>query len=308
MLSSFEGEGLAGLQRWFAGQILPTRSPLPAAAATEEGRAPREPVPSNVLLPSATLEADERLAIYREMVSLRLHDSLEEDYPALRRLLGEDDFRELVRDYLDRYPSRSFTLDHAGRELPRFLSEAGDLPNRALLWDVARLEWAVHQSFHADRAEVLTADDIGQIPLEAWLEARLQLAPATEVLAFDHGASEIVSSVSTDADLPSLDRAPSWCAVWRKDYVVWRQTLTEPMAAVLSTFARGGTIAEAVSEAEALWAGDPADLEPALFDWFADWLAEGFFSALELPGETLALAVGAADTTKPTQGESHDDL
>jgi hypothetical protein len=300
-------DGLAELQHWFARQILPTSGASTSSAEAGNGQDRHEPPPRDLLLPSATLEADERLAIYREMVFLRFHDSLAEDYPAIHRVLGEDDFQALVRGYLDRYPSRSFTLDHAGKDLPRFVAEASQLPHQALVKDLARLEWAVHQSFHADRAAVLTAGVIGQIPLELWTEARLRLAPATEVLAFDHGVSAILSSLSQEADLPSLEPQRSWCAVWRRDNVVWRQTLSEPMHAVLSTFARGGTIAEAVSEAEALWSDDPADLERALFDWFADWLGEGFFSALELPGTTLAPPPGGADTTKPPEGETDDD-
>ncbi|RLB53320.1 MAG: hypothetical protein DRI90_21290 [Deltaproteobacteria bacterium] len=307
------GAGLAGLQQWFARQILPTRAPLSSAGTDEEGQARDERSPSSMLLPSATLAADERLAIYREMVFLRLHDSLAEDYPAIRAVLGDDDFRELVLDYLDHYPSRSFTLDHAGKDLPRFVSEASHLPHRALVHDLARLEWAVHRSFHADPADPLTAAVIGQIPLELWVEARLRLAPATEVMAFEYEVSDILKSVSNEADLPSLEPARSWCAVWRRDNVVWRQTLSEPMHAVLSTFARGGTIAEAVGEAEDRWPGEPAELERALFDWFADWLGEGFFCALDLPGAseledtTAASPPGGADTTQPSVGETHDD-
>ncbi|MBW2454033.1 MAG: putative DNA-binding domain-containing protein [Deltaproteobacteria bacterium] len=291
---------LDGLERWFAGQVLPTGAPAGLSASTA--------TPEDLLLPSATLAADERLAIYRDMVLLRLHDSLAEDFPAVRHLMGEEGFGRLVRDYLDRFPSRSFTLDHAGRDLPRFLAEASDLPNRRLLHDVARLEWSTHRCFHAERSTVLAADAIAQIPLELWPEVRLRLAPTTEVFALDHRASEILSAVASDGPLPSLERSPSWCAVWRKDYVVWRQILSEPMAAVLFSFARGGTIAEAVSAAEESWSGDPADLERALFDWFADWLAEGFFSALELPGRRPVPGSGTpTDMTQTNGGYPHDE-
>ncbi len=294
------GTSLDGLERWFAARVLPSRrgaSPSPSAAS-----------PKDVLLPSATLEADERLAIYRDMVLWRLHDSLAEDFPALRHLMGEEGFGELIRDYLDRYPSRSFTLDEAGQDLPRFVAEASALPERRLLHDVARLEWATHRCFHAEGSTVLAAETIGQIPLEQRPEVSLRLAPTPQLLSFDSRANEIRVAVASDEPLPSLDPEPTWCALWRKDYVVWRQALSEPMVAVLSCFARGGTIAEAVTAAEDEWRGPPDELEHALFDWFADWLAEGFFSALKLPGgESVPSSGTHDDTTQSNGGHPHDE-
>src|SRR5262245_57860218 len=54
---------------------------------------------ADVLLPSQTLTAEERIAIYHAMYPLRMYDALAGDYPGLEHFLGDDGFRALVHDY-----------------------------------------------------------------------------------------------------------------------------------------------------------------------------------------------------------------
>jgi hypothetical protein len=63
----------------------------------------------------------ERIDIYREMYLLRMYDALSADYPALLTLFGERRFRAFVRDYVDVYPSRSYTLNRLGDHVPGFV-------------------------------------------------------------------------------------------------------------------------------------------------------------------------------------------
>jgi hypothetical protein len=81
--------------------------------------------------------------------------------------------------------------------------------------------------------------------------------------------------------LPDLARKKTWVAVYRKDYVVWRMELTQPMHAVLSAFTEQKTLHEAIEAGARAFRGTPQELEGQISGWFAEWVGEGFFSAIE---------------------------
>jgi hypothetical protein len=39
----------------------------------------------------------------------------------------------------------------------------------------------------------------------------------------------------------------------------------------------------ALERASRVWDGDESELEAKIFEWFADWLRESYFRAVELP-------------------------
>jgi len=289
MSSPFEAaDGVADLgafQRWFHGQVI--RPTLRGCAPATEplAQAAREVAVEDAVLPSASLSAAERMAIYAEMYWLRTREALAEDYPSVHALLGDAEFDRFVREYLTRFPSTSFTLDHTGSSVPELFDQSASFAGAALLGDVARLERAVNLAFHAEPADALAPVAISQVPVEQWPELGFRLAPSVSLLALDYPANAIVSAVHDEQPLPALEREPGWVLVWRRDFVVWRQALTRAQFAVLEALGRGRTMGEAVSAAEEVWTGAADELEGELFGWFAEWLREGLFTAIALPQE-----------------------
>ena len=129
---------LEELQRRFAGAIM---APLGAgdrltkANAAEAGAI----VTSNDRLSSA-----ERLEIYAKSYWYRILDSLYDDFPGLRAILGLRAFDKLSRAYLAEMPSQSFTLRDLGSRLPQWLERHAEHcgKNAPLALDMVRLEWA----------------------------------------------------------------------------------------------------------------------------------------------------------------------
>jgi hypothetical protein len=64
------------------------------------------------------VQPEERLELYHRQYWYRLLDSIEEDFPALRLLLGRAPFWRLVEEYLLAAPPTSFTLRHLGQAWP----------------------------------------------------------------------------------------------------------------------------------------------------------------------------------------------
>src|SRR5260221_11348522 len=67
--------------------------------------------------PNNRLTSVERLEIYSRSYWFRVLDSLHDDFPGLRAVLGQRAFHRLARAYLPACPSRSFTLRNLGSRL-----------------------------------------------------------------------------------------------------------------------------------------------------------------------------------------------
>ena len=96
----------------------------------ERGRkGPRLAPASDVILPSKTLQPQDRVDIYAIAYMARLTEALHDDFPAVTRLLGHRAFHDVARAYLERHPSRSWSLNPLGRKLPEFLSGKVNVPS-----------------------------------------------------------------------------------------------------------------------------------------------------------------------------------
>ena len=98
---------------------------------------------------SRTMTASERIGIYAHAYYARLLECLGECFPILRRVLGPELFEPIAFEYLQRYPSKSYTLDRLGDRFAQFLEEdrapdAGEAPAwPEMLSDLARFEHAI---------------------------------------------------------------------------------------------------------------------------------------------------------------------
>jgi Putative DNA-binding domain len=133
-------------------------------------------VAAEFIKPNDRLSSLERLEIYHRTYWTRLIESATDDCPGLLSLLGEARFHRLLRAYLHRYPSRSFTLRDLCSRLPRFIREEPrwTAPRTRLAAEVAEFEWAQTQAFDAPARPLPTPAGIAAIRPEA---LRLSLQP-----------------------------------------------------------------------------------------------------------------------------------
>jgi hypothetical protein len=127
--------------------------------------------------------AAQRLRIYRNNVLTSLTNALGDVYPVVARLVGEGFFRHAAHAYIGRHPSRSGNLHEFGAAFPEFLR--GFAPARRLpyLGDVARLEWAWHESFHAPEHPPLDLARLAAVPDSEHENLRFTLHSAARLVA-----------------------------------------------------------------------------------------------------------------------------
>ncbi len=265
---------LEDLQKWMQ-SVLVSRESTEAACMAAMASAAVD----HLILPSATLAPVERVAIYHDMYLSRMEEALESDFPAVAHFVGHRRFHRLVADYVEIFPSRSYTLNRLGDHLPEFIQYDESLRHRGFLYDLARLELAVTQAFDAPPATPLSPEQIAAVPNDGWARARLRPVPALHLMAFRYAVSEYVESVQEDTAHPSATRKNSWCAIYRRGHSVQRLELSRRAYHVLVDLCEGKTLGEALGSLPRKFRA--AVTEDELFAWFRDWTANGIFCAVE---------------------------
>ncbi len=141
---------------------------------------------ANLIRGDDRLDPTERCDIYAGMYFFRILDVLKEDFPALLAVIGDDNFHNLITDYLLVEPSRHFSLRFAGERLPDFVAEHALSQRWSYLGDLARFEWAMHDAFDAADAEPIGTADLAAITGEDWPALRFRVTPSLRTLALQY--------------------------------------------------------------------------------------------------------------------------
>lgn len=142
---------------------------------------PDKPVPDG-LRDGAGNPAGARFSVYRNNVTASLTEALEQTFPVLLKLIGEERFRALAITYLRAHPPGSPILSRYGAGLPAFLESFEPLAHLGYLPDTARLELALVQSYHAADAQPVDPAIFSRIPPQDLPRLHLRLAPPVQLL------------------------------------------------------------------------------------------------------------------------------
>lgn len=145
---------------------------------------PDAPIPAGLVGPRGQVSAL-RFAVYRNNVILGLVEALKAAFPTLCALVGEDFFAAMAREFALLEPPTSPVMHEYGAGFPSFVAGFGPAAELPYLGDVARLEWAWVEAYHAAEASPLPHAAIAGACVEGVERARLTLHPATRVICSD---------------------------------------------------------------------------------------------------------------------------
>lgn len=140
------------------------------------------------------LSAEQRLSVYRNNTQLGLTETLRDGYPVVNKLIGNDCFNQLARDYIRQNSPTAGCLLTFGKQLAEFIAGYPALATLPYLADVARLEWYWHESFHEEDAKALSIQDLAKIKPDQYPNLCLQLQPSARLLASSYPALAIWQS------------------------------------------------------------------------------------------------------------------
>lgn len=216
--------------------------------------------------------AGRRFDVYRNNVAVSLMEALETAFPVLRKLLGDINFRILAGVFLREHPPSSPVMMFYGAEMPGFLRKFQPTACMGYLPDVARLELALRESYHAAEKEGIAPQELQKMAPEDLMSSKIDLSPALRLVRSEWPIHAIWK-YNTAPNTPKPQMIP-------QDVLVLRPHL-DPELHLLSL--GGGTFVNALQDGQSF--GD------------AHELALSETSEFDL-AETLALLVGADAITK----------
>ncbi len=157
-----------------------------------------------------------RFAVYRNNVAVGLIGAIEARYPVSRALAGEGRFRAMARAFVHAHKPRSPVMIAYGGDFPEFL--AGCEGVEPCLVDVARLENAWVEAYHAEDASVATTAELAALDPDCLPATRIAFHPAARLLRFATPAASVwAAAQSVDGPAASAQGGREDALVSRPD-------------------------------------------------------------------------------------------
>ena len=279
---------LLELQRRMASDLM-----LPLTARDQLSRKSKA---ADYIAPNDRLSSRERLEIYSKSYWYRILDSLYEDFPGLRAIVGDDAFHKLSLAYLTAHPSTSFTMRNLGGRLEAWLRRRRQYTGgqHALALDMVRLEWAHIEAFDGLAAKPLGPEDL----LELGPRMRMSLQPCMTLLDLRFAVDDLRIRVSRAGDLHETasnmvtapkhratrrrtvarESAPIYVAVHRFDDMVYYRRLEPEAYRILTALRRGDSIGTAIEQGfeGSRLAAD--EYQTGITQWFSAWAELGWLT------------------------------
>lgn len=205
---------------------------------------PALPLPPG--LTSARGEADRlRFAVYRNNVHVGLVEALVRAFPVVHRIVGAEFFRAMARAYVAEHKPDSAVLIRYGRSFADFVARFPPVERLAYLADVARLEYAWSEAYHAADADPIGLQELKGVASALLPDTRMGAHPATRLLSSDYAIGSIWSAHQHEQVAPVLTARAETVLVTRPQAEVTAVVLPEADAPFIAALLAGDTIAEA---------------------------------------------------------------
>ncbi len=142
---------------------------------------PASAVPPGIVDPFGR-PAPKRFSVYRNNVASSLGRALEAAFPTVRKLVGEEFFAAMALAFLRSHPPQSRLLMLYGDAFPGWLAGFPPVAHLGYLPDVARLDQAMRESYHAADSTPLPEAEFQRLLGEDIARLRLTLAPALRLV------------------------------------------------------------------------------------------------------------------------------
>ncbi|KAA0456448.1 MAG: DUF2063 domain-containing protein [Candidatus Thioglobus sp.] len=96
---------------------------------------------------NGNFSAKNLIQIYRNQYFLSLNKSLTKSYSCVKRLVGEDFFNKLTKDFIATHPAKTGSIIDYGNEFADFIKANPDCKNLPYLADIAKFEKLYKQCY-----------------------------------------------------------------------------------------------------------------------------------------------------------------
>ncbi len=247
----------------FASALLDPEHPTPTAVTGPNGKAARK-----------------RYNVYRNNVTVSLINALAAVFPATMHITGTNFFRAMARQHVRATPPVSPLLLDYGREFPNFVERYEYARSIPWLPDVARIERAWLDAYHAADAEPLASQALASVPVELLGSTVFVPHPATRIVCSNYPAVTIFAANRSASSVnPIVATDPEDALLTRPHLEVMVRRLPPGGAVFVTRLIAGETLGTAA--AAALGDSPAFDLSANI----AGMLEAGAFTAIDQRGD-----------------------
>jgi hypothetical protein len=200
------------------------------------------------------LAVAERLGIYHNAYRVRLIEALDDTYPVLHAVLGDEVFSALGEEFVAEHPSVHRSIRWYGRELAEFLGRCPPYDEQPILAELALLEWTLAEVFDAADAEPVQRAALSAVDPSAWSELQFEFHPSLRRLPLHWNTVAVWQAMTRDEAPPDPSRAEQaspWL-LWRQNLQNYFRSMPADEATALDLGRSGANFAE-ICEALAEW-------------------------------------------------------
>ena len=124
---------------------------------------------------ASDIATDQRLDIYRNNVFSNFDEALALTYKIIKKIVGEDYFSYLTKEYNKKYYSNSGNLEDYGKYFPDMIESF--LPNHKLVYlaDIAKLEWFYNLAYFSKEAEDIDVQKLQSLNEDEFMKLFFEL-------------------------------------------------------------------------------------------------------------------------------------
>ena len=227
-------ESLKQLQTHFSGAVFSDQRGLIAESVMQQGE----------------LSAEQRVGIYRNSVHGILWQYLASLYPVCNQLVGEKFFEGFSDLFIDQHPPGTPFLADYGDGFSAFMREHDAFAKIRWINQVAELEWARHQAWHATNQLVTDFSLLATLTEEQQLSAQFQLPDSMQILHSPYAIHQVWLAHQPedyDGKIPLEEiqlQQDDYIIVWRSERQLQQVQINEQQWQFLSAVRQNKSLAE----------------------------------------------------------------
>lgn len=217
-----------------------------------------------------------RLGIYGNAYAARLAEVLQDNYPALHTLMGDDANEKMAYAYLAENPSQHYSVRYFGHKLADYLRTHDAYKNTPVFAEMAAFEWALRNAFDSDDKTAVGIDALQAIPPERWGEMHFTLHPSVHRLDLSWNVPILWQAIENgDEPIPAeKNEYPIAWRIWREGQLnIFYKSLAVDEAWALDAIINKYNFAE-VCEGLCEWI-DEINTPQRAVELISSWIADG---------------------------------
>tara|TARA_R110002049_G_scaffold299206_1_gene489346 strand:- start:2086 stop:2865 length:780 start_codon:yes stop_codon:yes gene_type:complete len=195
----------------------------------------------NDIQSTPVLDAKDRLDIYASAYKLRLKEAITTDYDKLASYLGDEQFDQLMEQYIVQYPSHTDSLRYFSVNLPELVRDESPFNEVKELYEIASIERAFANSFDAKDLPFTTITELASLPATAWGALQFKVQDSLQLLNLRYNSFPIWKALSDEITPPKAEMAePTEWVLWRRSNLVSHYRVLSKEESVLIRLAING--------------------------------------------------------------------